>query len=103
MKFTEGAFKDWGYELARDEFSAETISEDELWDEYDGIVPEGKIVIKDRIADNMLQQLITRTADYDVIATLNLERRLYERRSSSAGWRSRYGARWQHRRRYCPV
>ncbi|MCO5182354.1 MAG: isocitrate dehydrogenase (NADP(+)) [Anaerolineae bacterium] len=72
MKFTEGAFKDWGYELARDEFSAETISEDELWDEYDGIVPEGKIVIKDRIADNMLQQLITRTADYDVIATLNL-------------------------------
>jgi isocitrate dehydrogenase len=72
MKFTEGAFKDWGYELARDEFSAETISEDELWSEYDGEVPEGKIVIKDRIADNMLQQLITRTADYDVIATLNL-------------------------------
>ncbi len=72
MKFTEGAFKDWGYELAAEEFSAETISEAELWDAYGGQVPAGKIVIKDRIADNMLQQLLTRTDEYDVIATLNL-------------------------------
>ena len=72
MKFTEGAFKNWGYELAADEFGEQTISEDELWDRYDGQVPEGKIVVKDRIADNMLQQLLTRTDEYDVIATLNL-------------------------------
>jgi isocitrate dehydrogenase len=72
MKFTEGAFKNWGYELAADEFGEQTISEDELWDRYHGQVPEGKIVVKDRIADNMLQQLLTRTDEYDVIATLNL-------------------------------
>jgi isocitrate dehydrogenase len=72
MKFTEGAFKDWGYELAADEFGEQTISEDDLWDNYGGKAPEGKIVIKDRIADNMLQQLLTRTDEYDVIATLNL-------------------------------
>ena len=72
MKFTEGAFRDWGYELARDEFGDVTISEEVLWDEYGGRAPAGKIVIKDRIADNMLQQLLTRTNDYEVIATLNL-------------------------------
>ena len=72
MKFTEGAFKNWGYELAADEFGQQTISEADLWDNYGGRVPEGKIVIKDRIADNMLQQLLTRTDEYDVIATLNL-------------------------------
>ncbi len=72
MKFTEGAFKNWGYELAADEFGELTISEDELWDRFNGQVPEGKIVVKDRIADNMLQQLLTRTDEYDVIATLNL-------------------------------
>lgn len=72
MKFTEGAFKNWGYELARQEFGDQTISEDELWSQFDGRVPAGKIVVKDRIADNMFQQLITRTSDYDVIATLNL-------------------------------
>lgn len=72
MKFTEGAFKNWGYELAAEEFGDETISEDELWRKYNGQAPEGKIVIKDRIADNMLQQLLTRTDQYDVIATLNL-------------------------------
>ncbi len=72
MKFTEGAFKDWGYDLAAEEFGAETISEAELWEAYGGQVPAGKIVIKDRIADNMLQQLLTRTDEYDVIATLNL-------------------------------
>lgn len=72
MKFTEGAFKNWGYELAAQEFGDVTITEDELWEKYNGQQPEGKIVIKDRIADNMLQQLLTRTGDYDVVATLNL-------------------------------
>lgn len=72
MKFTEGAFKNWGYELAAEEFGEQTISEDDVWEKHDGKAPAGKIVIKDRIADNMLQQLLTRTADYDVIATLNL-------------------------------
>ncbi len=72
MKFTEGAFRDWGYELAEEEFPEQTITEDELWEEYDGEKPDDLIVIKDRIADNMLQQLITRTTLYDVIATPNL-------------------------------
>lgn len=72
MKFTEGAFKNWGYEVAAEEFADQTISEDEVWSRYDGKVPAGKVVVKDRIADNMLQQLLTRTGDYDVIATLNL-------------------------------
>ncbi len=72
MKFTEGAFKDWGYELAEEEFPEETITEDELWEEYDGERPEGKVVVKDRIADNMLQQLLTRTDQYGVMAMPNL-------------------------------
>ena len=72
MKFTEGAFKTWGYELAAEEFGDQTISEEALWEEHDGVVPEGKVVINDRIADNMLQQLLTRTSEYSVIATLNL-------------------------------
>ncbi|SFG48983.1 isocitrate dehydrogenase (NADP) [Halopelagius inordinatus] len=72
MKFTEGAFRDWGYELAEEEFGDVTITEDELWEEYDGEKPEDKLVVKDRIADNMLQQLLTRTDQYDVIATMNL-------------------------------
>ena len=71
MKFTEGAFRDWGYEVAEEEYD-ECITEDELWEEYDGQAPEDKLVVKDRIADNMLQQLLTRTGDYDVIATMNL-------------------------------
>jgi len=72
MKFTEGAFADWGYEVAAEEFSHRTISEADLWDQQNGQVPEGKIVIKDRIADSMLQQILTRTSEYDVIATPNL-------------------------------
>jgi isocitrate dehydrogenase len=72
MKYTEGAFRDWGYELAEEEFPERTISEDELWEEYDGERPEGKVVIKDRIADNMLQQLLTRTDEYGVLAMPNL-------------------------------
>lgn len=72
MKFTEGAFKNWGYELAKEEFGDVTISEDEVWEKHNGKAPEGKIVIKDRIADSMFQQILTRTADYDVLATPNL-------------------------------
>lgn len=72
MKFTEGAFCAWGYELAKEEFADTTITEAELYDEHDGNVPEGKIVINDRIADSMLQQILTRTDEYDVIVTPNL-------------------------------
>jgi len=72
MKFTEGAFRDWGYEVAEEDFPEETIDEDTLWEEYDGEAPEDKVVVKDRIADNMLQQLLTRTDNYDVLAMPNL-------------------------------
>jgi isocitrate dehydrogenase len=94
MKFTEGAFKDWGYELAVDEFRDIIITEDELYDQVkgeDGVTPiteEGafkglrggrkagdpgdRIVIKDRIADQMFQQVLTRTKEYDIIALPNL-------------------------------
>ena len=68
MKFTEGAFRDWGYELAKREFGNETAS----WEECGGQPPAGKILIKDVIADAFLQQILTRPAEYDVIATLNL-------------------------------
>jgi isocitrate dehydrogenase len=69
MKFTEGAFKDWGYELARDEFRDRTVTEDEV---YKGADAKGKLVIKDRIADSMFQQVQLRPEDYSVIATPNL-------------------------------
>jgi isocitrate dehydrogenase len=72
MKFTEGAFRDWGYELAKEEFPNQVITEDDLWDKYSGKRPEGVVVINDRIADNMLQQILTRTREYNVIATANL-------------------------------
>jgi len=72
MKFTEGAFRDWGYELAREEFSDVTISEDELWEKHGGKMPDSKILIKDRIADSMFQQILTRTDEYDLLATPNL-------------------------------
>ncbi|HEX4498561.1 MAG TPA: isocitrate dehydrogenase (NADP(+)) [Thermoanaerobaculia bacterium] len=72
QKFTEGAFKDWGYQVARDEFGGATISEDDLWSQHNGKVPAGKIVIKDRIADSMFQQALLRPDEYDVLATTNL-------------------------------
>jgi len=72
MKFTEGAFRDWGYEVAEEEYDDGVITEDELWEEYDGEAPADTLVVNDRIADNMLQQLLTRTSEYDVIATMNL-------------------------------
>jgi isocitrate dehydrogenase len=68
MKFTEGGFRDWGYELAKREFSGSVVS----WEECGGKPPAGKILIKDVIADAFLQQILTRPAEYDVIATLNL-------------------------------
>jgi isocitrate dehydrogenase len=72
MKFTEGAFKDWGYELARDEYADRTVSEQALWDEHGGKRPAGKVLIKDRIADAMFQQVLLRPDEYQVIATTNL-------------------------------
>ena len=72
MKFTEGAFRDWGYELADEEFSDELIKENVLWESHNGQVPDDKIVIKDRIADSMFQQLLLRPDEYDIIATPNL-------------------------------
>lgn len=94
MKYTEGAFKDWGYELALEEFRDQIITEAELWDETraeDGVTPVTKpgafsnlrggkpagdpgnrIIVKDRIADSMFQQILTRTDEYDVVCTLNL-------------------------------
>jgi len=71
MKFTEGAFKEWGYELARDEFGA-TPLDGGPWHEMPNPASGGRIVIKDMIADAMLQQILTRPDEYDVIATLNL-------------------------------
>ena len=72
MKFTEGAFRNWGYELARTEFAEHTITEDEVWKKHGGRPPEGKIVVKDRIADIMFQMMLLRPAEFDVIATSNL-------------------------------
>ncbi len=94
MKFTEGAFKDWGYELAIEEYRDHIITESELWDEVmaeDGVTPiakpgafaelrggkpagdaNGRIVVKDRIADSMFQQIQTRPGEYSVVVTPNL-------------------------------
>jgi isocitrate dehydrogenase len=72
MKFTEGAFRSWGYEVAREEFGEWTITEEDLWEKHDGKIPPDKIVIKDRIADAMFQQILLRPAEYDVLAMPNL-------------------------------
>ena len=69
MKFTEGAFRDWGYELASEEFSDETIAESEVWN---GADPRGRLIVNDRIADAMFQQVLLRPDEYDVIVTPNL-------------------------------
>jgi isocitrate dehydrogenase len=68
MKFTEGAFRDWGYELTRSEYQGRAVG----WDDCDGKPPAGQILVKDAIADITLQQVLTRPLDFDVIATLNL-------------------------------
>jgi isocitrate dehydrogenase len=72
MKYTEGAFRTWGYEVAREEFGDRTITEEALWSEHGGEVPEGKVVIKDRIADIMFQHMLLRPEEFDVVATPNL-------------------------------
>jgi len=72
MKFTEGAFREWGYEVARDEFPKFTVTEEDVHKKYDGVAPKGKILVKDRIADAMFQQVLLRPEEYEVIATPNL-------------------------------
>ncbi|MEW6527541.1 MAG: isocitrate dehydrogenase (NADP(+)) [Spirochaetota bacterium] len=72
MKFTEGAFRDWAYQTAKEEFANYIITEDELWSTYNGKVPAGKIVIKDRIADALFQMVLLRPDEFDVIVTPNL-------------------------------
>ena len=71
MKYTEGAFRDWGYELIKEEFPDSAITETVFWDEYSGMVRD-KVVVKDRIADAMFQQILLRPEEYNVIATSNL-------------------------------
>jgi len=68
MKFTEGAFRKWGYEVAKNEFPDQTVA----WGDCGGEAPVGKLLVKDAIADNFLQQILTRPAEYDVVATTNL-------------------------------
>jgi isocitrate dehydrogenase len=70
MKYTEGAFRDWGYEVAKEEFEGKVVREDTLGD--DGTVPEGQVVIKDRLADAMFQQVLLRPEEYDVLVMPNL-------------------------------
>ena len=72
MKFTEGAFATWGYAVAAEEFGDRTLTEAQLWDDHGGTVPPGKVVIKDRIADMLFQQVLLRPEEYHVIATPNL-------------------------------
>jgi isocitrate dehydrogenase len=72
MKFTEGSFCKWGYEVAKEEFDHITVPEKELWSKYEGKMPEGKILIKDRIADSIFQQIQTRPDEYSVLALPNL-------------------------------
>jgi len=72
MKYTEGAFREWGYEVALKEFRDKVITEAELEKNYNWQVPAGKVVVKDRIADSMLQQILTRADEYEVVATPNL-------------------------------
>ncbi len=72
MKFTEGSFAKWGYELAAEEFGDKFVTEKVLWDELDGKMPGGKILIKDRIADSIFQQIQTRPGEYSVFALPNL-------------------------------
>jgi isocitrate dehydrogenase len=72
MKYTEGAFQNWGYEVALEEFEGKTLSEAELESRYNWKTPPGRVVIKDRLADNLFQQVLLRPAEYQIIATPNL-------------------------------
>jgi isocitrate dehydrogenase len=72
MKFTEGAFRTWGYDVAQEEFGDRIITEDLLWEKHGGKIPPDKVLIKDRIADAMFQQILLRPSEYDVLAMPNL-------------------------------
>ena len=72
MKFTEGAFRDWAYVEAKENFAAHIITEEDVYAKYDGKAPAGKIVVKDRIADNMFQQALLRPDEYSVLVLPNL-------------------------------
>jgi len=72
MKYTEGAFKDWGYEVASAQFGDLTIAEDEAYKAHAGKAPKGRILVNDRIADSMFQQILLRPSEYSVLATPNL-------------------------------
>jgi isocitrate dehydrogenase len=72
MKYTEGAFRDWGYEIAKQEFGDRVVTEQEVTEQHGGKAPSGRVIIKDRIADSMFQQLLLRPDEYHVVATTNL-------------------------------
>jgi len=72
MKYTEGAFCKWGYKVAIEKFKEHVITEDALYKNFNGKVPAGKVIIKDRIADMLFQQVLLRPDEYQVIATPNL-------------------------------
>ena len=72
MKFTEGAFRDWGYEVREEEFRDRIVTEDEVEKVHGGNAPAGKLLVNDRIADSMFQQILIRPDEYDVLATPNL-------------------------------
>jgi isocitrate dehydrogenase len=71
MKYTEGAFQNWGYEVAM-EYGGKVTNEAELATRYQGVLPPGKVLLKDRLADSLFQQVLLRPAEYQVIATPNL-------------------------------
>ena len=98
MKFTEGAFRDWGYALAKREFAGKAVG----WDDCGGKPPAGQVLVKDAIADITLQQVLTRPDEFDVIATLNLNGDYLSRRAGRAGRRHRHRARRQHQLRHRP-
>ncbi|MBI1729645.1 isocitrate dehydrogenase (NADP(+)) [Candidatus Acetothermia bacterium] len=72
QKYTEGAFRKWGYELAAQEFGKQTLDEKTVWEKHEGKIPAGKVMINDRIADIMFQHVLTRPMEFEVIATPNL-------------------------------
>jgi isocitrate dehydrogenase len=95
MKFTEGSFAKWGYEVATEEFGDTFVSEKVLWDELNGKMPQGKKLVKDRIADSIFQQIQTRPGEYAVLALPNLNarpRRQHRRGGGAVRSHARYGA-----------
>ncbi|MGE3975687.1 MAG: isocitrate dehydrogenase (NADP(+)) [Bdellovibrionales bacterium] len=72
MKFTEGAFKDWCYQEAKEKYGDYIVTEDDVWEKHAGKAPAGKIIVKDRIADNMFQQALLRPEEYSVLILPNL-------------------------------